>query len=115
MPEEIGHVNAHGSSMIQPDRHEARAIRNCLGECPVTAPKSYFGCLGAGSGAVEMVASLMALNEGLIPPTLNYETRDPECPVHVVCDSAEPQGNRAALVFNQSETGQVAAAVLGPA
>ena len=51
---------------------------------PVTAPKSYFGNLGQGSGMVELAVSLLAISRGVVPPTLNYETPDPECPVNVV-------------------------------
>ena len=53
---------------------------------PVTAPKSYFGNLGQGSGMVELAVSLMAMSQGVVPPTLNYETPDPECPVNVVTE-----------------------------
>ncbi|MDX1945936.1 MAG: beta-ketoacyl-[acyl-carrier-protein] synthase family protein, partial [Pirellulaceae bacterium] len=80
-PDEIGHVNAHGDGGIEHDRVEALAIRETLGDVPVTAPKSYFGDLSAGSGAVEMAASVLGLAHGQIPPTLNYETFDPACPV----------------------------------
>lgn len=111
---DIGHVNAHGSGMIEGDRFEAQAIRSCLGDVPVTAPKSYFGCLGAGTGAVEMAASVLAIATGTLPATLNYEFPDPTCPVNVVHGQPLPLDNRTALVLNQSETGQTAAVVLGP-
>jgi len=113
-PAEIGHVNAHGSGMIEGDRYEAQAIRDCLGNVPVTAPKSYFGCLGAGTGAVEMAASVMAVTTGTVPATLNYEFPDPACPVNVVHGQPLTTDRRTALVLNQSETGQTAAVVLGP-
>ena len=51
----IGHVNAHGNSTREDDAAEAQAIRDTLGDVPVTAPKSYFGNLGHGSGMVELV------------------------------------------------------------
>ena len=54
-PGDIGHVNAHGNSTREDDPIEARAIRETLGDVPVTAPKSYFGNLGQGSGMVELV------------------------------------------------------------
>jgi 3-oxoacyl-[acyl-carrier-protein] synthase II len=113
-PSDIGHVNAHGASMIQPDRIEAGAIRDCLGDVPVTAPKSYFGCLGAGTGAVEMACSVLAVARGLVPPTLNYEQPDPACPVNVIHGDPLPVENRVAMLLNQSETGQSAAVVIGP-
>ena len=113
-PADIGHVNAHGSGIVEGDRFEAQAIRSCLGDVPVTAPKSYFGCSGAGTGAVEMAASVLAIATGTLPATLNYEYPDPACPVNVVHGQPLPVGKRTALVLNQSETGQTAAVVLGP-
>lgn len=113
-PAEIGHVNAHGSSMIDGDRYEAQAIQSCLGDVPVTAPRSYFGCLGAGTGAVEMAASVLAVATGTVPATLNYEFPDPACPVNVIHGQPLVTDRRTALVLNQTETGQTAAVVLGP-
>jgi 3-oxoacyl-[acyl-carrier-protein] synthase II len=100
--------------MIEEDRAEAQAIRSCLGDVPVTAPKSYFGCLGAGTGAVEMAASVLAIATGIVPTTLNYEFPDPTCPVNVVHGQPLMTDRRTALVLNQTETGQTAAVVLGP-
>jgi 3-oxoacyl-[acyl-carrier-protein] synthase II len=106
---EVGHVNAHGVSTIDMDRAEAAAIAAELGNVPVTAPKSSFGHLGAGGGAVELVASVLGLGHGLVPPTLNYETPDPACPVNVV--HGEPLAGRpgTALAVNLSSTGQAVA------
>src|SRR5262249_21629513 len=81
-PADIGHVNAHGEGSIEQDRLEAQAIRAALGDVPVTALKSYFGDLAAGSGAVELIGSVLALVHGSLPPTLNYEQPDPACPVN---------------------------------
>lgn len=110
--EDIGHVNAHGESTIDHDRIEAQAIRDCLGDVPVTAPKSYFGSLGAGSGVVEMAASVLAVAEGIVPPTLNYSRPDPRCPVQVIHGQPQKVQNRTALILNQSETGQTAALII---
>ena len=63
-PQAVGCVIAHGFSTHLDDEREAKAIREVLGDVPVTAPKSYFGHFGAGSGAVEMVVGLLALNIG---------------------------------------------------
>ena len=112
-PIDIGHVNAHGLSTIEDDILEAQAIRDCLGDVPVTAPKSFFGSLGAGGGAVEMAVSVLGFEHGVIPPTLNYETPDPRCPVQVVHGKpAEMRDPRTALLLNQSGTGQAAAVVI---
>jgi len=106
---DVGHVNAHGVSTIDMDRAEALAISAELGSVPVTAPKSSFGHLGAGGGAVELVASVLGLGHGVVPPTLNYEHPDPACPVAVV--HGEPLAGRpgTALAVNLSSTGQAVA------
>ena len=111
-PAAIGHVNAHGASTIDMDRAEAVAIRAELGGVPVTAPKSSFGHLGAGGGVVELAASVLGLGRGLVPPTLNYETPDPGCPVNVV--HGEPLAGRpaTAAAVNLCSTGQAAAVIV---
>ncbi|MGA2258580.1 MAG: beta-ketoacyl synthase N-terminal-like domain-containing protein, partial [Thermoguttaceae bacterium] len=97
-PEEIDHLHAHGLSTQSCDAEEAQAIAETFGPrartLPVVAAKSYFGNLGAGSGMVELIASLLALRAGSLFPTLNYETADAECPIHVVRDNATPAGKR---------------------
>jgi 3-oxoacyl-[acyl-carrier-protein] synthase II len=112
-PATIGHVKAHGVSTVEMDRIEAQALRAELGDVPVTAPKSGFGHLGAGGGAVELIASVLALETGLVPPTLNYDRPDPECPVNVV--HGEPLSGRpaTAIAVNICSTGQAAAVALG--
>jgi 3-oxoacyl-[acyl-carrier-protein] synthase II len=110
-PQHIGHVNTHGNSTREDDPAEAQAIRDVLGDVPVTAPKSFFGNLGPGSGMVELVVSLLALEHSAIPPTLNYEIPDPECPVQVVTD-LRPSDRRAFIKLNHNTTGQSAAVVI---
>ncbi|MCY2994560.1 MAG: beta-ketoacyl-[acyl-carrier-protein] synthase family protein [Planctomycetota bacterium] len=113
--QDIGHVNAHGASTVKHDRMEAQAIHDCLGDTPVTALKSYFGSLGAGSGAVETVGSVLAVGAGLVPATLNYENPDPECPVNVIHGRPLQTDKNVAIALNQSTTGQAAAVIIaGP-
>jgi len=111
-PGEIGHVNAHGVGTVEMDKAEAVAIAAELGSVPVTAPKSLFGHLGAGGGAVEFAASVLGLERGLVPPTLNYVNPDPACPVNVV--TAAPLSGRpgTAVAVNLCSTGQAAAVVV---
>jgi 3-oxoacyl-[acyl-carrier-protein] synthase II len=111
-PADIGHVNAHGDSSIRGDQVEAQAIRDLLGDVPVTAIKSYFGDLGAGSGAIELAASVLGLGEGKVPRTLNYERPDPACPVNVIAGSHRPVDKPVVLKLNQSLTGQAVAMVI---
>ena len=96
-PNDVGHIHAHGLSTHQCDIDEARAINEVLkeqtSEVPVVAAKSYFGNLGAGSGVVELIASVLALNHGELFPILNYETPDPECPIAAVTNEGESPGD----------------------
>jgi 3-oxoacyl-[acyl-carrier-protein] synthase II len=110
-PDDIGHVNAHGNSTREDDPIEAWAIRETLGDVPVTAPKSYFGNLGQGSGMVELVVSLLALSNDAVPPTLNYETPDPDCPVNVVTSLQQSQ-QPTFVKLNHNAMGQAAAVVI---
>lgn len=111
-PSELGHVNAHGLSTVLNDAVEAQAIRDTVGDVPVTAPKSYFGNLGAGTGAVELLASLVALQTGRVPRTLNYERPDPSCPINVIREPLDETQKRTALVLNHTTMGQSVALVL---
>jgi len=85
---DIVHVNAHATSTPLGDVAEARAIRLALGanadSAVVTAPKSMMGHLLGGAGAVESVMTVLALREGLVPPTINLEKRDPGVDLNVV-------------------------------
>jgi 3-oxoacyl-[acyl-carrier-protein] synthase II len=112
-PADIGHINAHGLGTKDRDADEARAIREVFGvvadTVPVTATKSYIGNLGAGSGAVELMASVLALREGRLPRTLNYDTPDRACRLNIVADDETPAGRS---FLNLSVTPQGQAAVL---
>ncbi len=116
-PMSIGHIHAHGLGTHSCDADEARAIRETFGDAasriPVTAAKSYFGNLGAGSGVVELITSVLALVNRHLPPIMNFETPDPECPItpattersdpgtSFVNLSVTPQGQASALVVRQ--------------
>ncbi len=108
-PDDVGHIHAHGLSTRTTDADEAKAIREVFGDrkVPVVAAKSYFGNLGAGSGAVELIASLLALQHGELFPVLNYEAADPECPVSVVSKRGVSAG-RSVLNLNVTPQGQAA-------
>ncbi|MCC6493195.1 MAG: beta-ketoacyl-[acyl-carrier-protein] synthase family protein [Pirellulales bacterium] len=103
---DVGHVNAHGLSTQIDDRIEAEAIQKTLGDVPVTAPKSWMGNIGPAGGAVELAVSLLGLQQrGQIPPTLNYETPDPKCPVNVVTEFATA-ATPLILALSHKTTGQ---------
>ena len=113
-PAELGHVHAHGLSTVAGDREEAAALGDVLGAAlsgvPVVAAKSHFGNLGAGSGLVECIASIVATERGELFPLLNYESADADCPIRpgrrgdpagrtFVSAAVTPQGQSGALAF----------------
>jgi 3-oxoacyl-[acyl-carrier-protein] synthase II len=112
-PDDVGHINAHGLSTTDRDADEARAVHAVFGaradKVPVTALKSYFGNLGAGSGVVELIGSVLALRDGKLPRVLNFKTPDPACALPVVTEDAAASGRS---FLNLSVTPQGQAAVL---
>ena len=91
-PDQIGYINAHGTSTALNDLSETKAIKKVFGErshkIPISANKSMMGHMWAGAGVAEAIASLLTINEGIIPPTINYETPDPECDLDYVPNEA---------------------------
>jgi 3-oxoacyl-[acyl-carrier-protein] synthase II len=111
-PEDVDHVNAHGLAVREADAAEARGLAEVFGPgVEVVAPKSSMGNLGAGGSVTELVAAVEALRHGVVPPTLNWDEPDPECPVAVV---RAPRPLRKPYVVKTAFTlmGQCAAAVL---
>jgi len=117
---DIGYINAHGTSTPLNDKSETAAIKTVFGEqayqIPVSSTKSMTGHLLGASGAVEAVFSVMAIRDGIIPPTINYETPDPVCdldyvpnqprkvsPKHVMSNSFGFGGHNATLVISRFE------------
>ncbi|SFB59210.1 3-oxoacyl-[acyl-carrier-protein] synthase II [Amycolatopsis marina] len=87
-PSDVGHVNAHATSTVVGDVGEAAAIRKAIGRHPVvTAPKGALGHLVGGAGAVEGIATILALYHGIVPATLNLENLDPKVDLDVVAGS----------------------------
>lgn len=89
-PADVAHVNAHGTSTELNDRLEALALREVFGGDvpPVTGNKGAIGHLVGAAGAVEAVAAIRSLETGVVPPTANYETPDPEIDLDVVAGAA---------------------------
>jgi 3-oxoacyl-[acyl-carrier-protein] synthase II len=87
-PEDVDYVNAHGTSTQANDSNETAAIKSALGDwarqIPVSSTKSMTGHLLGGSGGIEAVASVLAIGNNLVPPTINYHTPDPACDLDVV-------------------------------
>lgn len=91
-PEDIDYINAHGTSTPLNDRCETQAIKTIFGDhafkIPVSSTKSMTGHLLGGAGGIEAVFSVKALEEGIVPPTINYENPDPDCDLDYVPNEA---------------------------
>lgn len=117
-PDDIDYLNAHGTSTLMNDKLETVAIKKVFGEyaysLPVSSTKSMTGHLLGAAGAVEAAASVLALLNGIIPPTANYENPDPDCDLDYVPNAARSAsleavmtnslgfgGHNASLVFRR--------------
>ena len=117
-PADLGYINAHGTSTQANDSTETAAIRIALGAAadatPVSSTKSMTGHLLGGAGAAEAVFSILAIRDGVLPPTINYENPDPECDLdyvpnearassvdHVMSNSFGFGGHNVSLVFSR--------------
>ena len=91
-PSEIDYVNAHGTSTPANDKNETSAIKSALGarafEIPVSSTKSMTGHLLGGSGGIEAVACVLAIQNNMVPPTINHANPDPDCDLDVVPNTA---------------------------
>jgi 3-oxoacyl-[acyl-carrier-protein] synthase II len=112
-PSDIDHVNAHGAGGITEDAWEARGLCEALGveRVPVLAVKGALGNLSTGASTIELAASLLALEAGVMPGTLNHDDPDPDCPVLV---TREPRTITRPCVLKvaYTEMGQCAAVVV---
>jgi 3-oxoacyl-[acyl-carrier-protein] synthase II len=94
-PEDVGYVNAHGTSTPYNDRFETQAIKRVFGDharrLAVSSTKSMTGHLLGAAGGIEAIATSLALHHGVLPPTINYEQPDPECDLDYVPNHARKQ------------------------
>jgi 3-oxoacyl-[acyl-carrier-protein] synthase II len=116
-PEAIDYVNAHGTSTAQNDLHETEAIKAVFGahaqRLAVSSIKSMTGHLVGAAGAVEAIATVLALRHGVLPPTINYETPDPACDLDYVPNQARRLAIRSAMSNSFAFGGANAILVLG--
>ena len=100
-PEQIDYINAHGTSTRLNDATETKAVKMVFGprayEIPISSNKSMIGHLVAGAGSVEAVATVLTIMHGIIPPTIHYQTPDPECDLDYVPNKARLKRTNIAL------------------
>jgi len=115
-PGEIDCIFAHGTSTALNDVTETKAIKQVFGqhayEVPVTATKSMVGHMLGAAGAISALAAVLSIRDGIIPPTINLETPDPECDLDYVPNVARRQPVRAALVNGFGLGGQNVALII---
>jgi len=118
-PERVGYVNAHGTSTPQGDLAETKAIKQVFGEhayeLAVSSTKSVLGHLFGAAGAVEAMMCVLALHEGVLPPTINYRNADPECDLDYVPNEARNARVEVALSNAMGLGGHNACVLLGRA
>lgn len=119
-PNDIDVINAHGTSTYYNDKNETEAIKTVFGEraydIPVHSVKSMIGHLLGAAGAIEAIAALLTIRDGIIPPTINYQEKDPECDLFyvpntnikkevktVISDNSGFGGHNTAIVFKKFE------------
>ena len=115
--DEVDYINAHGTSTQLNDRSETMAIKSVFGEraydVPVSSTKSMHGHLLGAAGALEAIICVKALEQGILPPTINYETPDPECDLDYVVNASRPAQVDVALSNGFGLGGHNATLVIG--
>jgi 3-oxoacyl-[acyl-carrier-protein] synthase II len=114
-PQDISYINAHGTSTPINDRVETLAIKKAFGEyaykVPISSSKSMIGHALGGAGALEAIASIKTIESGMIHPTINLETPDPDCDLDYVPNEAREANVDAVLSNNFGFGGQNACAI----
>lgn len=92
-PSDIGYINAHGTSTYYNDKLETVAIKRVFGEKapPISSTKSMIGHTLGAAGAIEALVCILAMRDGVLPPTINYDTPDPECDLDYIPNTARKQ------------------------
>jgi len=105
-PQDIDYICADGVGTKLGDISETRAIKEVFEKkIPVSAPKSMFGYLLGAAGAVDVIIALLAMQNSIIPPTINYQTKDPECDLDYVPNKSRPKEIKRALIISRGRGG----------
>ena len=116
-PDQVDYINAHGTSTAYNDRDETAAIKQVFGEhaykLAISSTKSMTGHLMGAAGGVEIAVTALALHDGIIPPTINYEHPDPECDLDYVPHTARRADIKIAISNSMGFGGHNAVVVLG--
>ena len=100
-PEDVDYINAHGTSTEYNDKYETQAIKQVFGDhaykLAVSSTKSMTGHLLGAAGGIEAIFTVLAIKDGMMPPTINYETPDPLCDLDYVPNEARRRDIRAAI------------------
>ena len=116
-PADIGYVNAHGTSTQLNEKYETMGLKAALGEAayaiPVSSTKSMTGHLLGAAGSLEAVICIKAMGEQCLPPTINYETLDPDCDLDYIPNVARPAAVRYALSNSMGFGGHNVALIFG--
>jgi len=114
--DEIDYINAHGTGTVENDRVETLGLKRVFGELayriPISSTKSMIGHLTTGCGAIDLIVCLMTLRSGVVHPTINYETPDPECDLDYVPNAAREVPSKHVLSTSFGFGGQNAAIIL---
>ncbi len=100
-PQEIDYISAHGTGTEENDKVETRAIKTVFAEfakkVPISSVKSMLGHVIAGAGAVELITCVLAIRDGMLPPTANYQEPDPNCDLDYIPNKARRASVRTCL------------------
>jgi 3-oxoacyl-[acyl-carrier-protein] synthase II len=115
-PEMVGYINAHGTSTPLNDKNETAALKKVFGDhaykLSVSSTKSMTGHLLGGAGGIEAVAAALAIHSGVLPPTINYDTPDPDCDLDYIPNVARTQQVEVAVSNNSGFGGHNAVIVM---
>ena len=108
-PQDIDYICADGAGSKIGDASETKAIKEVFGEYAkkviVSAPKSIYGNMLGASGVLDVITTVLAMEHDMVPPTINYETPDPECDLNYCVNKAQEKVIKNAMIINRGRGG----------